>query len=248
MDSRGLTRWVQKIPGMLNFQDDLDSIEYPTSDGKPVGETDAHRDLIFELIGSLKVHFLDRPDVYVTGDLLLFYEEGEPKRFVVPDVMVIPGVIHKRRDHYKLWQEGAGPVCVVEVTSRSTRSEDLGFKKGLYEYLGVEEYLIVDPLKEYLNPSVRLFRRCGECLLPVVETPLRLTSLGLEVRLTEDGLRLWDPHRQELLPNLEEQCTLGARLKQRADQEAARAAAEAARADAAEAELRRLRGLLDGRS
>lgn len=262
MDSRGLTRWVQKIPGMLNFQDDLDSIEYPTSDGKPVGETDAHRDLIFELIESLKYHYVERPDVYVTGDLLLFYEEGEPKRFVVPDVMVIPGVIHKRRDHYKLWKEGAGPVCVIEVTSRSTRSEDLGFKKGLYEYLGVEEYLMVDPLKEYLNPSVRLFRRCGECLLPVVETPLRLLSLGLEVRLSEDGLRLWDPVKQELLPNLEEQRTLGARQKRRADREAKRAAAEAKRAaaeaaraeaeskraDAAEAELRHLRELLDRQS
>ena len=223
---------------MLYPFDDLESIEYPTSDGKPLGETDAHRDLILELIESLKFHFLDQPNTYVTGDLLLFYEEGEPKRFVVPDVMVIPGVVHKRRDHYKLWKEGAGPVCVIEVTSRSTRSEDQGFKKGLYEYLGVQEYLLVDPLKEYLNPSIRLYRRHEEVLLPVVETPLRLTTLGLEVRMSEDGMRLWDPQRQRLLPNLEEQRDLGVR-------EAARADHEAARAERAEAEVRRLREELD---
>jgi len=81
----------------------------------------------------------NQPKTSVTGDLLLFYEEGDPKRFVVPDVMVIPGVVHKRRDRDKLWKEGAGPVCVIEVMSRSTRSEDQGFKKGLYEYVEVQE-------------------------------------------------------------------------------------------------------------
>lgn len=239
--------------GMLRLNDDLESIEYPTSDGKPLGETDAHRDLILELIESLKYHFINEPNTYVTGDLLLFYEEGEPKRFVVPDVMVIPGVAHRRRDHYKLWKEGGVPVCVIEVTSRSTRSEDLGFKKGLYEYLGVQEYLMVDPLKEYLNPSVRLFRRCEENLLPVVESPLRLQSLGLEVRPSEEGLRLWDPLKGRLLPNLAEQRVLGEReaeranqAAERANQEAERANQEAERADRAEAEVRRLRQLLEG--
>ncbi|MBT9584964.1 Uma2 family endonuclease [bacterium] len=233
---------------MLHLEYDPEAIEYPTSDGRPLGETDAHRDLILELIEALKYHFLGTPDTYVTGDLLLFYEEGQPKRFVVPDVMVIPGIAQKRRNHYKLWKEGPGPSCVIEVTSRSTRSEDLGFKKGLYEFLGVQEYLMVDPLKEYLNPSVRLFRRHQENLLTVVEHPLRLLTLGLEVRVVEEGLRLWDPAKQRMLPNLEEQRELGlkeaARAESeaaRAESEAARAESEAARADRAEAEILRLR-------
>ncbi len=232
---------------MLYVDYDPEEIDYPTSDGRPLGETDAHRDLILELIESLKYYFLGQPNTYVTGDLLLFYEEGQPKRFVVPDVMVIPGVPHRRRDHYKLWKEGAVPVCVIEVTSRSTRSEDMGFKKGLYEFLGVQEYLMVDPLKEYLNPSVRLFRRHEEMLMPVVEKPLRLLSLGLEARLTEEGFRLWDPAKDQFLPNLEEQRELGTREAARAAQEAARATQEAARADQAEAEVKRLRKLLEER-
>jgi len=259
---------LEKLQVMLHLEYDPEGVEYPTSDGRPLGETDAHRDLILELIESLKYHFANHPNTYVTGDLLLFYEEGQPKRFVVPDVMVIPGVAHRRRNHFKLWEEGAVPVCVIEVTSRSTRSEDLGFKKGLYEFLGVQEYLLVDPLKEYLNPSVRLLRRHDDILMPVVEQPLRLLSLGLEVRVTEDGLRLWDPVQARLLPNLEEQREMGIREAaraahqltranqeasranqeaSRANQEASRADREAARAAQAEAEVERLRKLLEER-
>ena len=41
-------------------------IDYPESDGKPMAETDIHRDLILELIEILKVWFLQNADVYVT--------------------------------------------------------------------------------------------------------------------------------------------------------------------------------------
>lgn len=54
--------------------------------------------------------------------------------------MVVHGVPSRKRDLYKLW-EGSAPSLVFEITSRSTRSEDLGLEKGLYEFLGVREYV-----------------------------------------------------------------------------------------------------------
>ena len=39
--------------------------DYPTSDGKPVAETDIHRELMFETIDTLKRHFQDDPSVII---------------------------------------------------------------------------------------------------------------------------------------------------------------------------------------
>jgi hypothetical protein len=57
-------------------------IEYPESDGQPMDETDLARDWMFRIIDLLK-HRYRGQHVYVTGDLLLYYEEGNPSRFVV---------------------------------------------------------------------------------------------------------------------------------------------------------------------
>jgi hypothetical protein len=48
-------------------------VEYPTSDGKPMAETEVHRDLMVDLIGTLRDAFAADPQVFVSGDLLLFY-------------------------------------------------------------------------------------------------------------------------------------------------------------------------------
>jgi len=63
--------------------------DYPTSDGKPLAETDWHRDLMIALIQTLKLWYATRRRVYVSGNLLLFYEEGNRRRHVAPDVFVV---------------------------------------------------------------------------------------------------------------------------------------------------------------
>ena len=47
----------------------IQSVYYPESDGKPMGETDWHRNAIVRLIELLQSHFAGRK-VYVSGDLL----------------------------------------------------------------------------------------------------------------------------------------------------------------------------------
>ena len=110
----------------------LKQIVYPTSDGKPMAETDLHRMLMTDLIGTLQFWFSDRPRVYVTGNLLLYYVEGDKRRHVSPDVFVAFGVEKKIRDYYLLWQERKSPRTIIEVTSSSTKREDTNKKYLLY--------------------------------------------------------------------------------------------------------------------
>ena len=125
-------------------------IHYPESDGRPMAESDLHRDEMVYFIDALKDHFRDDPLVYVSGNLLLYYEGGAPRSVVAPDVFVVRGVPKGQRRIYKLWEEGMPPCLVVEVTSESTRDEDLVTKRGRYEQLGVEEYFLYDPTADYL--------------------------------------------------------------------------------------------------
>lgn len=59
-------------------------VEYPSSDGKPMAESDLHRDEMFYVIQALQEHFRDAEDVYVSGNLLLYYVEGEPRFASLP--------------------------------------------------------------------------------------------------------------------------------------------------------------------
>ena len=56
---------------------------------------------------------------------------------------------------------------VFEVTSRSTRREDMKDKMRLYAQLGVEEYYLYDPTGDYLKPSLAAFQRAGDGFVPM---------------------------------------------------------------------------------
>src|SRR5262245_9720004 len=109
----------------------LRRIEYPESDGKPLGETDAHRREIVAIIAMLEQFFAGHADVYVSGNLMFYYENGNPSAVVSSDVFVVKGVSKKERRTYKLWEEHKPPVAIFEITSRSTRLEDKGTKREL---------------------------------------------------------------------------------------------------------------------
>ena len=53
---------------------------YPSSDGKPMAETETHRDLMIDFIQILNDYFQERLDVHVSGDLLLYYREGKSQK------------------------------------------------------------------------------------------------------------------------------------------------------------------------
>jgi Uma2 family endonuclease len=218
-------------------------VYYPESDGKPMGETEFHRDEIYGLIWALRQHYRDVPDVHVTGDLFLYYAQGDPRAVVCPDVFVVKGVSKQKRRIYKAWEEGRLPFLVIEVTSASTRGEDLGKKKDLYERLGVEEYFIHDPLGEYLRPALQGFRlEQGRYrkIDPTLDGALASRTTGLTFRPEGQEVRLVETATGQPLPTIEE-------MTVQVDQEkAARLEAED-RAHTAEEEIARLRRELDRR-
>ncbi len=65
-----------------------EEIEYPESDGVPMGETDLHRDWIIRILDILRYRYRGQ-HVYVASDLLVYYDEGIPRHFVVPDNFVV---------------------------------------------------------------------------------------------------------------------------------------------------------------
>src|SRR5262249_17025656 len=117
-------------------------IEYPDSDGKPLGETGVHVSVIFTLLELLTRYYADTRMVALHSNLFGYYAEGDPTRVVCPDVMVALGVpVQITRRNFMVWKEGKGPDLVIEVTSRKTRREDQREKFELYrDVLKVREY------------------------------------------------------------------------------------------------------------
>jgi Uma2 family endonuclease len=213
-------------------------IHYPESDGKPMGETDVHIDALIYLREALRDHFREDPQLYVAGNMLLYYEEGNPAACVAPDVFVVRGVAKRERRTYRLWEEGQAPAVVFEITSRGSRLEDLGTKRAVYAMLGVREYFLYDPLGEYLRPPLQgYWLQDGEYqrIPPGGEGEFTSQALGLELRVDDGRLRLVNPVTGERLLTPSE--ALMARRV--ADTRASRAEAELERV---RAELARLRG------
>jgi Uma2 family endonuclease len=180
---------------------------YPTTDRKPMAETDTHRDLMLELIETLKHHFAAQPRVYVSGNLLVFYEEGNKRKHVSPDVFVVRGVAKRVRPNYLVWQEGKPPQVVIELTSKTTRDEDLHTKRALYrDTLKVREYFLFDPLGDYLAPQLQGYRLRGGEYRAIRAVGGRLPSQVLRLHLERSGqqLRLFDPGTGQWLPTPEE--------------------------------------------
>ncbi len=176
-------------------------IHYPSSDGRPMAENDAQRSAIMYGIGALTRHFKGRPDVYVSGDLLLYYREGDPRTSIAPDVFVVFGVEDRPRQNYKLWEEGQAPAFVLEVASPSTWRDDIGRKRSVYARLGVREYWQYDPQGAHLPARLQGDRLAGSDYVrqPAVTKPdgvlaLHSETLGLELRAAPGReMRFRDP-------------------------------------------------------
>jgi Uma2 family endonuclease len=223
------------------FEEELvNQVTYPSEDGRPMAESDFQRIPLAYAVEALDVYFQNRPDVYVSGNLLIYYEEGNPKVVVAPDVFVVIGVPKRKRPSYFVWKEGKGPDFVIEITSRSTYSEDQAAKRGIYAFMGVREYFQYDPTGDYLEPRLKGLKLVGESYLPVPATTLLDGSivlyssvLGLELRLEGGELRFYDPVSGEKLYTYQEAEAA------RREEQAARLAAEARIAEL-EARLRAL--------
>ena len=232
---------------------------YPTEDGEPMSATEFHGRQIIILIEQLNEYF-SRGDTlaYVGTDSFVYYQEGDVRKFVAPDVFVVLGVPSEplRRSFYT-WAEGAAPTVVFEFLSDSTAKEDRGEKMRRYfSEIGIHEYFIHQPEGER-PPEFRGWRRSEdgyEAIPPDERGALYSEALNL-LFSTEDlpnklrFMRPYLPDRTPLVTLTESKAeTAAARAeateaKMRVEVAESRTAqaqaeADAARAEAAEAKMR----------
>ena len=186
-------------------------IDYPDSDGLPMAENESQFWPILYVGSALDRYYQDREDVYVVGNLLVYYQQGDASKSVSPDLMVVFGAPKHIRSSYRLWEEPKAPDFVLEITSESTHRADRDEKRDLYAGMGVSEYWQYDPVGIYLDPPLLGFRLAEDRYAPIPVVPEgdgalvgRSGVLGLELRLTlgapvREALHFHDPVRGESL-------------------------------------------------
>ena len=223
-------------------EDEVDdpTIEYPSSDGQPMAESDWQYIPLTDTVSTLRVRYPDRSDVYVTGDMLIYYRINRNDVRVAPDVFAVFGAIGNHpRDSWLVWREGRAPDFVMEIASSRTWRRDATEKRRIYADMGVTEYVRFDPTGNYLTPVLVMEKLDGteyreQRLKTDTDGILRAhsTVLGLDLCVAPDlTLRLYDP-------------TTGEWLRTHQETEFALQDSEAA-LQAAEAEVARLREQLE---
>lgn len=226
--------------------------ELVISDGEPM-DNFLHvlqMQLLFELTDQVMLE-RGRMDYFYGGDMFVYYSveqarevaEGRPY-FRGPDFFLVDGVPPRSLEERKAWvswEEGGHlPDLIVELLSPSTEKIDRTVKKVIYarDFQASEYYLYKMETRELEGN-----RLAGGVYKPMARNTqgrFRSQVFGLELGVwrgeyrgkTLDWLRFFEPDGR-LVPTP-------------AEAEAQRADAEFQRAEAAEAELRRLRAQLGG--
>ena len=191
-------------------EDDPD-ICYPSSDGEPLAETDFQFYPLTHTVHALAQRYRDRNDVYVAGNMLMYYRMNDNGVKVAPDVFVVFGVPNHWRDSYIIWREnGKAPDFVLEVASPSTYVRDMTEKRDIYASFGVAEYWRFDPTGTLFDPPLegdRLVAGEYQSILTATDASgiLRGYSAVLELEICvrpELELKLYDPATGTWLRNL----------------------------------------------
>lgn len=206
-------------------------VVYPESDGLPMSDNTLQFDTIAYLVAALRRWFSTRDDVFVAGDLLWYFEEGNPVARVAPDGLVAFGRPAGYRGSYLQWlEDGVCPQVVFEVLSPNNSVREMQRKYALYARLGCEEYYLIDPDDHAIEGF-----RCSDGAPSYLDDAVGAVSprLGLELVFIEGSFRFVDPASGDMLPDYQE-------VAARADEAAARADEAAARAERLAVQLRSL--------
>ena len=198
---------MTSITGRLNTY-----IEYPSEDGKPMAESDYQRDSLIYAVKVLEIYFQNQDDVYVSGNLLIYYKEGDENTSIAPDVFVVFGIDKRQRSSYLVWEEGKGPDFVLEILSPGTKNNDLEKKPETYAALGVKEYFIYDPIGELMESPLKALQLVGKSYQQIAINRLSNGDfsifspvLGLEIRVESGKLAFYNPNTgRKLLTHQEE--------------------------------------------
>ena len=165
-----------------------DAVEYP--DRLWTAPSVWHGDAVRFATTALLHHFRDHDDVLVAMELVVYYERGNNRAWLQPDVQVVFGVVdpHANRRTFKVWEEGKAPDLVLEVASPSTAENDARHAARKYTRIGVREYWRLDPTGELTGTPLQGYRANGSRHDRVESVPgpggaeyLRSAVLGLDL-------------------------------------------------------------------
>jgi hypothetical protein len=199
----------------LSAEDPSDPTFYPSSDN--MGEDAVQRD-IAEMLRPLLIRYLAERGIqaYVGADQFIYWEKGNPRACVAPDVYVMPGLSQRVAPRcWKIWQTGIVPSFALEVLSEENEGKDVDDGPQRYEALGVEELVLFDPYVDVGSGRTRFrrYRRDGGGKLARVEATnedrVRSEVLGCYLRAEGERpeLRLriaTGPRGETLVPTAEE--------------------------------------------
>ena len=189
--------------------------ELPYDDGEPM-ESDRHRKQMNVLIESLDDAWRDRDDVYVGGNMFVYFSELQAKKndFRGPDVFVVLDTVRRERKSWVVWGEnGRTPDVVIELLSPSTEGVDRGEKMRVYsKLLHVAHYYLFDPMSGALEGyTLDSAARAYVPTLPDESGDVPCSALGLRLGVRHgrllgveaDWLR-WVDHAGQVIPTPEE--------------------------------------------
>ena len=189
---------------------------YPETDGVPLPDGEFQYPLFHTVVMPLRHHFRNRPNARVNGNTFIYYEEGNPSRWISPDCYVAFDVdvsLIEYHNTYRVWAIGKPPDFVMEIGSKSTARRDMREKRDLYAKLGVGEYWRYDATDDsafYGEPLI------GEQLLDGAYARLPLNpmpdgiwghsaTLGLDLHWDAGRLWFYDSETGERLLSYDDQ-------------------------------------------
>lgn len=220
----------------------LRDILYPTEDdvGAVYMSQGQTHNLLISFLSELLRLFLSKHGWYFPNDVLIHWNiPGVPPKS--PDIAAIPDVKlePEGKKSFHVGRDGPMPRAIIEMTSESTRSHDFNRKPTTYASVGIQEYLIIDIWNGLSNPWKLYGYRLGkspyyEEVEPDAEGGIILETLGLRfVPIGRERVDVFDITTGERLRSAQE-------YEEMAEAAAARAEAEAARANVADRTIAQL--------
>lgn len=148
---------------------DFPTLDLPEEDGVPL-ESNWHRLQINLLDDIVAYRWRERSDFFAGGNMFIYFslQQARNRDYRGPDFFVVKDIDGSYpRQKWVVWEEnGRYPDVIIELMSPSTAQEDLGSKKELYERTShISDYFCYDPDEQKLQ-GWRLGERGYEPLTP----------------------------------------------------------------------------------
>ena len=217
--------------------EELLSLDLPEEDGEPLEDV-WHRVQINFLIDMVKTEKGKKEDYFVGGNMFVYYSLQQVKNrdYKGPDFFYVEGArIDPNRGKWVAWvEDGKYPDVIIELLSPSTKKEDLGRKKKIYEKIfKTGEYFCFDHDENKLY-GWKLTGSGYEEISPDEDGRMESKVLGYKLGSWRGTYLDEDLYLRFFYPS-------GEIVFTQAEEEKARAEAEKARADRLEKELEELK-------